>query len=377
MAIAAHTSPQVSYQISQVSYSTFGPRMSSPPLSSPLYMRSAWLQPDHPDPRCEQLPLLAKALEELNAASDGSGGSGATATVGGGSAYAVFFDFCSLHQLSTAGAGARSPREEALFRLATHSLADWYAHQASTMLVLRELPQGYPLGYTFPQRGDSNHAPFEQRGWCFLESTIASAVRPAELLVEIGGSVRRHATESVAEGPVARHQRPPPLTASHFCESVDRMTFADKERDLPIVKELYRRTLQLYMSSLVTIDGRGCLWGDREVVALVETLREARPPNLKLIDVSGNAMIGGAGVSALADALQRGVAPSLRRVWFGSGTPRGESGVADESGPFAIARKGYTGLGGAPRMTGLNALAKHPAWDATGESWVRVEGAQF
>ena len=69
-------------------------------------------------------------------------------------------------------------------------------------------------------------------------------------------------------------------------------------------------------------------------------------------------------------------APRLKRVWFGTGTPRDES-CAYSSLPFAQARRGWLGVGGAPRLKGINALAKHTAWNATGESMVRVEGGRF
>ena len=81
-------------------------------------------------------------------------------------------------------------------------------------------------------------------------------------------------------------------------------------------------------------------------------------------------------ISALADVLQRSVAPRLKRIWFGTGSPRDES-CAYSSLPFAQARRGWLGVGGAPRLVGINALAKHTAWNATDESTVRVEGGRF
>ena len=50
---------------------------------------------------------------------------------------------------------------------------------------------------------------------------------------------------------------------------------------------------------------------------------------------------------------------------------RWTAGIYDE------ARRGWLGVGGAPRLKGINALAKHTAWNATDESAVRVEGGRF
>jgi hypothetical protein len=216
---------------------------------------------------------------------------------------------------------------------------------------------------------------------CSLEAALAIAAKPSALVIEPitakgpATSPRAPGTQASPSQPSMR-RRPPPLTATQFSSELERKFFADRERDLPIVKEIYWRAIELFMASVVNMDCRNLGWGDRDVFSLCDVLRDTRPTALQLIDLEGNHGVGSAGISALADVLQRAVAPRLKRVWFGTGSPRDESG-AYSSLPFAEARRGWLGVGGAPRLKGINALAKHTAWNATDESAVRVEGGRF
>ena len=147
-----------------------------------------------------------------------------------------------------------------------------------------------------------------------------------------------------------------------------RMSFANRVVDCPLVKQIYQRAFTKHMASVVSIDCRNLGWGDAEVVKLCEMLRHTAPPSCRRIDLEGN-KLGRAGVTALAESLQRRAAPQLYRVWLGSGSER-EEAHADDSTSF-VTRDSTRDL------SGVNALSKHPAWDATAQSRVRMEGGLF
>ena len=102
----------------------------------------AWLQPDHPDPKGDNLRLLGRALElwlegsRTMSLQGGPGGAGCN-FIG------VFLDYMSLHQKATdggAGAGglaARSGAEEVLFDRALSSMSAWYAHPRTAVFKVR------------------------------------------------------------------------------------------------------------------------------------------------------------------------------------------------------------------------------------------------
>ena len=75
----------------------------------------------HPDPRASTLRLLARVLEKFVAHEGGT--------------YAVFLDFCSLHQKD--GNGERTENEGQLFGRALGNLQDLYSHPNAFILKVR------------------------------------------------------------------------------------------------------------------------------------------------------------------------------------------------------------------------------------------------
>ena len=123
-----------------------------------LCVSHAWLQPDHPDPRGDNLRLLGAILAkyvEHHGKPDGS------------STYGVFLDFCSCHQKGPHGE-PRSRNEEALFRQALEHMGDWYSHPETIVLKCTQMPKGYPEGFAFPPGVVPNTADYRNRGWVRL-----------------------------------------------------------------------------------------------------------------------------------------------------------------------------------------------------------------
>ena len=86
----------------------------------------------HPDPRASTLRLLARVLEKFVAEER-------CATPG---TYAVFLDFCSLHQKD--GNGERTENEGKLFGRALGNLQDLYSHPKTWILKGTAMPAGDP-----------------------------------------------------------------------------------------------------------------------------------------------------------------------------------------------------------------------------------------
>ena len=86
--------------------------------------------------------------------------------------YAVFLDFCCLHQKDAAG--QRTEAEQALFETALKGspcISELYSHPSTFLLKLTQMPEGYPRGFHFPERFPDgtlctpNVASYYERGW--------------------------------------------------------------------------------------------------------------------------------------------------------------------------------------------------------------------
>ena len=112
-----------------------------------------WLTAEHPDPDSFHLSKVVAFLEvhkalfvKLGANEDDS---------------AVFWDFGSLFQPE------RTVDQKALFREGLRASNVWYGSVHTTVLIQPHLPPGFTA------------APYSQSGWCFVEATISSVIKPS------------------------------------------------------------------------------------------------------------------------------------------------------------------------------------------------------
>lgn len=139
-----------------------------------------------------------------------------------------------------------------------------YSHRHTITLALTSLPADYPDAFSFvgamdgglakPSTGVSdssrdssredkarsraNTAIYEGRGWCATELALGSLVKLPNLLVDLG-KFAPGKFESLGEllsGCMA--WRRPPLLPSAFDGTLQKLSFADKDRDLPLVSSL-------------------------------------------------------------------------------------------------------------------------------------------
>ena len=291
------------------------------------------LTPDHPDPLLHHQMSLAATLEKLNDELGEPHG-----------AYAVFLGYCSVLQPSIA---TQSPLAQRLPRC----LQAWYTHPASLLVQLTRMPPEYPSGYTFSQKYP-NIANYYARGWTFCEACLGHLAKPKNLILDVGSSDQAH--------------RRPPLTPEQFSIALDSKSFHDKA-DAMVVKDIYRRAFENLMAEAHVLDFRNRGWGDAEVIALCQVLRDAAPHMCRRIDLEGN-QLSPRGIAALADSMQQQkLGPAMSRIWIGSGQTKDDS-YAYTSRPYLRNHCGELGF------SSVNALVVHRAWDATQRSGVRIEG---
>ena len=128
-----------------------------------------WLQPDHPDPKGSTLRLLGLALQRFveyhtkRRATFCGQKLPWTASKTPAGTFAVFVDYCSLHQKDASG--GRTVAEAALFKRALARLDDLYSHPHTFLLKVTRPPHGYPDEFAFPADATPNIATYDERGW--------------------------------------------------------------------------------------------------------------------------------------------------------------------------------------------------------------------
>ena len=308
-----------------------------------------WLQPDHPDPRGENLRLIVRALEAYVECPFDNGENMGT--------YGVFLDFLSLHQKGVNGE-ERSPNEAELFGRSLAGLSEWYAHPKTIVLKVTMLPGGYPDGFTFPAGTQPNQAAYFDRGWCFCESSLANLVKEYYAVLDLaklkGGADLADMQEQCNVG------RAPPLTPADFYESLKEKSFTSKKADLDKVQKVYTEGFNARTGAATELLYPKLGWGDAEAASLArvlgsracqkletlvlmdneicdagaKALAEAFAqdpkacPKLLVIEL-GNNMIGDAGVKALAEAIAKGALPGCAHIGLednlGDGAPVAEA----------------------------------------------------
>lgn len=115
-----------------------------------------WFGKLHPDPYGEQLRRTLWIMETMVADAKQQGGP--HCTIG------VLIDFCSYPQWP------RTAEEQNRFdRGLKQELSKWYAHPHVPVLALDVLAS--------PARGHTNRRPYDERGWCFTEKSLATLAK--------------------------------------------------------------------------------------------------------------------------------------------------------------------------------------------------------
>jgi hypothetical protein len=216
-----------------------------------------WHGKEHPDPYGDNLLVLADAIEERI---DGALPGTAPATE-----FAVFLDWCSLHQRG-AGGTERRPNERAAFGVAISRMQLWYAHQKTLVYLLTATPAEWTGAAA--AAGDvavkGAHVPYEGRGWPTFERTVSMLIKEQSskcwaTIVDVGSGSRKPQ---------------PPRTPSSFDALVTdpRALAFTNGADRRVVSELYAVTITAALGQARSLRYAGLHWGDAEMAELVKVL---------------------------------------------------------------------------------------------------------
>jgi len=159
-----------------------------------------WLAPHNPDPTFVYKQQIDCIVDEL--------GNGLRISI-----KRVFWDFMSLHQLP------RSASETAAFREALASMHLVYSNPKWAVIRFLDIPHDA-----------LNNTPYEKRGWCFFESSVALGAGKV-ISIKNGSCIHGSTT-------------PVPLDPDRFAARVKHKKFASPRADIGIVCSLYRRLFQ-------------------------------------------------------------------------------------------------------------------------------------
>ncbi|CAK0835981.1 unnamed protein product [Prorocentrum cordatum] len=280
-----------------------------------------WLQANHPDPHGHNLRILSRALQLLSA--DGR--------------WAVFMDFCCIHQncrdcegapqrctyqrlegseCFEANAIGKFERERELFTDALGSLGSFYSHPATVVFMLTRFPDDYDNFAKYTRSG--NIAPYFDRGWCFCESSWAMLTKPSWFLVDLGlatgDEVRFFGPDALSLVQTGSAGRKAPALPDAFEAELHSKVFTNGKDDRPRVAELYRSAFAQRFESAEWLYYMDLGWGDEEVRQMAAVLASVALPRLQSLDLSGN-NVGDEGAAALAAALRApGALPSLQKL---------------------------------------------------------------
>jgi len=244
-----------------------GNHMPSMPIVS---VSLEWLCEEHPDPRGEQLAMVATALTHLV-----SYISVAFQDLGIKDC-AVFIDWCSLQTPPRADAKA-SDLEPNLGEICL-----WYGHPLVRKLLIRRAPA------------------VEDRNLTFLQTTLSGMITQYQMALRLGNSFSGHRCEDWASlRETCLKGRPPPLAPEVFARLLDIKTFTeDAAREA--MKKAYATAFEANVCICKQLIFSRLGWGDKETHALAGVLPHCAELQELYLD---NNSIGDSGAMQLAQAL--------------------------------------------------------------------------
>lgn len=265
-------------------------------LKAPIVAISyCWLTPEHPDPRCQQLRVIASVIDHWNRSYPDKD-------------LAVFIDWCSLYQ------EPRSPEHQERYERSLDNISLWYAHVDTHVWLMTRVPDGV--------------RPYRDRGWPTFERALSHLITPREKVLDLGlittrGPDWEHlvkvcTTPSLAgapmrPGPAATAmamaasslrrpllpRQPVPLLPDILIEELRRKHFTSVS-DRAFLERAYRRTFEDVMSHRRRLGYCAESWGDGEAGLLSDILPHC--DRLEDLDLPRN-LFGDVGASKLASAI--------------------------------------------------------------------------
>jgi len=239
-----------------------------------------WVHADHPDPDGKHLVVIKAFITQRLSCRypDGS------AVIDD---FAVFVDWCSLHQKPFETDSARVAYEKGLANVDV-----WYVHQGVEFWLLEDAALD----------GRSYH----ERGWPEFEKRASSMMKPGHMVHDLLGSGKMH--------------RMPPLSPGSFSEMLQTRAFAN-EADRGFVESKYQDIFAAVVSNMRALSFRGLQWDDADIATLAMCL--PRCQHLESLDLGKNAFSKD-GCAALAAVLPQCLRLATLRL---DSTAIGDAGV--------------------------------------------------
>eukprot|EP00928_Gymnodinium_smaydae_P037423 TRINITY_DN25982_c0_g1_i2.p1 TRINITY_DN25982_c0_g1~~TRINITY_DN25982_c0_g1_i2.p1 ORF type:complete len:715 (-),score=148.09 TRINITY_DN25982_c0_g1_i2:72-2216(-) len=232
----------------------------------------AWLAEDHPDPTgTHLLNNLAPVLDQWLAYYSQEFGWD----------IAIFLDWCSLHQ------HPRTPQEEASFQRALQSAHLWYAHEATDVWVIGDVPGTA-----------SRTASIAQRGWPTFERGAGGLNPHGSSVFDLSLRTPTCTTWESTELACTLGQDPI-LVPDAFAEVLASKSFS-KPLDLELTAAAYAKAFSDMMSSVSHLFLENSGWRQKEAEALARALPSCLC--LRSLYLGGNCL-GDEGAAALARGL--------------------------------------------------------------------------
>jgi len=221
----------------------------------------SWLHPVHPDPTGQHLHTLKKAITERLAFK--------------GPAHvfdiAIFLDYMSLPQMKETGPLAnpeigmvRTESESMAFEKALRDINLWYAHQHTTVWMLRWTPPGHPK--------------YMDRGWPFFEQATSCMIKDCTRIFEIK-------PDNIGFPDWMRSTRSPPIIPDDFEKLLEEKVFTNRA-DPGVVANTYKEAFEEVVGRAKVLMFSGFGWGDAEARELAKALPLCR--QLEHLVVSNN-----------------------------------------------------------------------------------------
>ena len=255
-----------------------------------LVVSHPWLEPTRPDPKGSNLRRLATALRSL-----------VEETVfTPPSTYAVFIDYCSVHQPHPDRfLAGRSGAEAELYARAIESMGEWYSHPYTTVIKMTAMPPGYREGFQIHvvhgvehagQVFPINDADYDGRAWCNLENAVANLNKISKLMVlDLATTCRANASDRELLQACTAQQRVP-LTPEAFVRSLAEKKLAVRA-DYDIIVAQYQYAFGARLGNAEDLDWRDREWGKRgkqDCELLCELFASGRLTKCWRIDLRGN-----------------------------------------------------------------------------------------
>ena len=280
-----------------------------------------WLTKEHPDPDGFHVSTVASVARLYlgDAADDGRARHSplrrAFEKAGLlGTDFALFWDFCSLHQ------APRTPAEQALFRRGLRCSNIWYGHQSSHLWMQTELPPGF------------DGASYHTSGWCAVEAALSAVVKAADRRLDLTKRTPRamehYGGDSVVDeyrlDTVCSARAPPPPSPEMLQRVLETEKVFTARADVGVVAAMYRDFFYAVSGSTASLSFRRVGWEAHHLDGLLAVLPHFVA--LTALDVSHNYAITVSGAGTLVRAVMRraqseGSAPLLSLNLDGSALP--------------------------------------------------------